>query len=279
MRAAHEIGLADLTVKAVAAHLGVSVGALYHHIDNKDDLLRLAAEYSVTRTRVPDDHGQHWALWLCEWAAYNRDVFAAEPTLLDHYLDGTISPEVIARRTESILTVLVRQGFTVPDALAAYELVAAYGMGAALHAIRANAPHGRDSVTQLRELLQRDPSPAPTSTRSCARSPTTRPTTPSARSGPASSRSSPASPPAAARTGTPWPTCSAATDAAHPAPSAPSGRRDRQATRASGWRTASNTIVPLSTWAWPSGRTDRRSERAAALSGCTSARTMSAASP
>src|SRR5262245_13502271 len=93
--AANEIGLSQLTLRAVAERLGVSVASLYHHVDGKDDLLRLAAEYTAARTPIPQAHGQHWAVWLLEWAFYNRDAFAAEPALLEQYLDGAISAEVI----------------------------------------------------------------------------------------------------------------------------------------------------------------------------------------
>src|SRR5262245_3924357 len=105
--AAHEIGLADLTLKAVADELGVSVAGLYHHIDGKDDLLRLAAEYSATRVQLPEDHGQHWALWLMEWATYNLDAFLAEPALLVQYLEGAVSAEAIATNVDRALGLLV----------------------------------------------------------------------------------------------------------------------------------------------------------------------------
>ena len=66
--AAHELGLDGLTLRAVADHLDVSIAALYHHVSGKDDLMRLAAEYSAANVPIPQDVGQHWAVWLQEWA-------------------------------------------------------------------------------------------------------------------------------------------------------------------------------------------------------------------
>src|SRR4051812_40854192 len=86
--AAHEIGLEQLTLKAVADHLDVSIAALYHYIDGKEDLLRLAADHAAAQVPLPEDHGQHWARWLLEWAVYNRDVFLARSGLLAQYLEG-----------------------------------------------------------------------------------------------------------------------------------------------------------------------------------------------
>lgn len=134
--AAHEIGLADLTLKAVAERLGVGVPSLYHHIDGRDDLLQLAAEQAVGRLRVPDDHGQHWAVWLLEWAVYNRDAFVEQPALLGQFLEGAISPEVVRRHAEGIRAVLERQGFDADGAYEAYQLVSTCALGEALTVLR-----------------------------------------------------------------------------------------------------------------------------------------------
>jgi AcrR family transcriptional regulator len=159
-RAAVEVGLSDLTLKAVAEHLGVSVAALYHHVDGKDDLMRLAADRSATRLRLPADVGQHWAVWLLEWAAYNHDAFVADPALLEQYLEGAISPEVIARNAQSILEVLVRQGFGADDALEAYEVVTTCALGTAINAIRdsRSAARGRPrAADEIRQVAVDDP--------------------------------------------------------------------------------------------------------------------------
>jgi AcrR family transcriptional regulator len=141
--AANEVGLTDLTLRAVADRLGVSVASLYHHVEGKDDLLRLAAEYTASRTPIPEDHGQHWAVWLLEWAFYNRDAFVAEPALLGQYLDGAISADVIAENTDAILAPLMAQGFSPAEAQSAYQLVSSCALGSAVHAIREQRAAGR----------------------------------------------------------------------------------------------------------------------------------------
>jgi AcrR family transcriptional regulator len=162
--AANEIGLADLTLKAVAAQLGVSVAGLYHHIDGKNDLKRLAAEYSVTRVRMPEDHGQHWALWLLEWAIYNRNAFLAEPALLVQYIEGGVSSETIADNFDIILGLLVRQGFSVREAFEAYTVISSCAIGAAVNATyeRVAAAQGRPIIAEHhRVLAQRAPTELP----------------------------------------------------------------------------------------------------------------------
>src|SRR4051812_6489016 len=128
-QAAHELGLEGLTLKAVADHLGVSVGALYHHVSGKDDLMRVAAEESTRAIPLPVDHGQHWGQWLLDWANYNRAVFTAQPGLLGQYLEGVIPPEAVLHNLESIMSVLVREGFAIEAANTAYELVISCALG------------------------------------------------------------------------------------------------------------------------------------------------------
>ena len=138
-QAAHELGLEGLTLKAVAQHLDVSIAALYHHVASKDDLMRLAAEYSATKVPLPVDRGQHWAQWLYEWAAYNRDVFLAQPGLLAQFLDGAIPHEVIAERVDVILGVLMRGGFTTLEANGAYELITSCAIGTTVSTLHERA--------------------------------------------------------------------------------------------------------------------------------------------
>jgi AcrR family transcriptional regulator len=153
--AAHELGLEGLTLKAVADHLDVSIAALYHHVTSKDDLMRVAAEYSASRVPLPTDRGQHWVVWLYEWAAYNRDVFQAQPGLLAQYLEGAIPAEAIAGNVDTILGVLVRQGFSILEANEAYELVTSCALGTAVATIREReaALAGRSIATVVQDVL------------------------------------------------------------------------------------------------------------------------------
>jgi len=147
-------GLEGLTLRDVADDLGVSIAALYHHVTSKDDLMRLAAEYSAARVPLPVDTGQHWAMWLHEWAEYNLDAFLAQPGLLAQYLEGAIRAEAIATNLEAILDVLVRQGFSVTEANEAYEVVTACALGTIVSVLRERevAAEGRSSAEAFREV-------------------------------------------------------------------------------------------------------------------------------
>lgn len=153
--AAHARGLDGLTLRGVADDLGVSIAALYHHVSSKDDLMRLAAEYSAAAVPLPVDRGQHWAVWLYEWAEYNRSAFTAQPGLLGQYIEGAIPAAVIARSIDSVLGGLTRQGFSIAEANEAYELVVSCALGTTVVVIREQelAAGGRSSAEAFRTVL------------------------------------------------------------------------------------------------------------------------------
>ena len=157
--AALEVGLSDLTLRAVADHLGVTTTALYHHISGRDELVQLAAERSARRLRTPTDVDQHWAMWLMQWAVHTRTAFVGDPALLDQFLDGVISPESVLHNVEAILDLLVRQGFSAADALRSFELVSTCALGSALGDVRdrRSVESGRGSRREaLRSLTAED---------------------------------------------------------------------------------------------------------------------------
>jgi AcrR family transcriptional regulator len=157
--AAHEIGLEGLTLKDVADHLDVTVGALYHHVSGKEDLMRLAAAESTRAIALPSDQGQSWAQWLLDWAHYNRAVFTAQPGLLGQYLEGAIPPEAMIHNLDAILSVLVREGFSVEAANAAYELVSACTLGTVVSStFERSMTNGRSNVAaRYTEVLDTTP--------------------------------------------------------------------------------------------------------------------------
>jgi AcrR family transcriptional regulator len=135
-RAAAEIPMQELTLRSVAERLGVSVPSLYHYVRGRDDLIRMAATESALRLSIPADQGQHWAVWLYEWAVYTGSSFASDPELLKHFIDGAIGPEVMAVNVDAAMGVCMDQGFTASEAREAYQLVSECALGAAIGAIR-----------------------------------------------------------------------------------------------------------------------------------------------
>jgi AcrR family transcriptional regulator len=158
-RAAFEVGLDNVTMKAVAERLGVSVPGLYHHVQGREDLMRLAAEYSAAQIAVPVDHGQHWAEWLLEWAQYMHGAFVAQPELLNQFLHRAIGVERMVVHVDAMLALLLRHGFDPNDAIDAYVLVSQCAVGAAVHDLREaeGARAGRPDVVEYHRAIAMAP--------------------------------------------------------------------------------------------------------------------------
>jgi AcrR family transcriptional regulator len=158
-RAAYEVGLDQVTMKGVADRLGVSVPGLYHHVEGRDDLMRLAAEYSAAQMELPVDRGQHWAEWLLECARYSHDAFVAQPALLAQFVNGSLGFDRMATHMDTVIGVLTRHGFTAPEAIDAHETVIECALGAAVTEIRTaeSARAGRPIIAEYHRVLAMQP--------------------------------------------------------------------------------------------------------------------------
>lgn len=144
--AAYEIGLPELTMRAVAERLGVSSTSLYYHVRDRDDLTRLVAEYSASKLVTPKDRGQHWTRWLLEWAEYTRAAFVGQPGLLEQFLNGTIELERMLPNIDLVIAVLEREGFDPDDSMRAFTLVSDVAVGSAVSELRRGGPPIRESI-------------------------------------------------------------------------------------------------------------------------------------
>jgi AcrR family transcriptional regulator len=161
--AAADMPLEQITLRSVAERLGVSVPGLYHYVSGRADLLRLAAEQSAIRMTVPEDHGQHWAVWCFEWADYVRRVFVADPELLKEFVNGAFGVDRMAGPADMAIGVCARHGFSERAGFEAYQLISECALGAAISGIRAvhAAAEGQSPALEMRLLAHRDAAELP----------------------------------------------------------------------------------------------------------------------
>jgi AcrR family transcriptional regulator len=157
--AALEIGLEHVSVRAVADRLGMSVPGLYHHVNGRDDIVQLAVEHSMRDLPLPDDSGQHWSLWLWDYARFVHDALVDDPEIIGHLLAGEINVEREAEHRHRVVALLRSRGFTTPEAEAAYRDVQTGALGAAADDVlrRATTARGirgtRRPMAAVRTLL------------------------------------------------------------------------------------------------------------------------------
>jgi AcrR family transcriptional regulator len=122
VRAAVELldteGLERVSMRRVAAELGVTVGALYWYVATKDELLELVLDDVLAEARAPDVAGE-WRAALAAHAERLRRVLLRHPWVLP--LLGrlpNIGPHAVAL-AEAALDIAVRAGFPDPPAVVA----------------------------------------------------------------------------------------------------------------------------------------------------------------
>ncbi|MET9021842.1 TetR/AcrR family transcriptional regulator C-terminal domain-containing protein [Actinopolymorpha sp. NPDC004070] len=128
-----ERGLDALSLRAIAARLGVRQPALYRHVDSKVDLLADVAAEVLDRwhtDRVPGDR-EPWQDFL------GRNARSLRRAMLS-VRDGARLMATAGPRSPSIdnaiaqVGLLERSGFAGPDAILAFIAVSRYTIGAAL---------------------------------------------------------------------------------------------------------------------------------------------------
>jgi len=145
----------QMTIRSLAADLGVAPMTLYRHVRDKDDLLDEVTDRLLAETWRPRSRRGDWRSWTIEAADRLRALLVREPVALHAYLrHPVVSPAAIARM-DAMLDVLDSAGFGKSKARRAYGVIHTYTVGfAALESSRgeivAHNDHRADDV--MREL-------------------------------------------------------------------------------------------------------------------------------
>ena len=84
-----QAGLAGLSMRKLAAELGVQAASLYKHFPTKDDVLDDIARGVIGRVDTSAfAEGQDWQQALASWAHSYRDALAAHPNLVPYLAQG-----------------------------------------------------------------------------------------------------------------------------------------------------------------------------------------------
>lgn len=144
---------ARMTMRSLAAELGVAPMSLYRHIADKDDLLNDVVEVLLERSwRVPS--GTHdWRTWIVEAADSLRRLLVREPAALYVYQRHPVVSPTALKRMEAMLDVLRGAGLDEDAARHAYAAVHTYTVGfAALEVSRTSAPVPADPDDLVAQL-------------------------------------------------------------------------------------------------------------------------------
>lgn len=159
----------QLTIRSLAADLGISPMAVYHHVRDKDDLLDEVVDRLLARAWKPKADPGEWRAWVVEAADRLRRLLVGQPAALHVYLAHPVTSPAALARMDSVVAVLRRALENDQTAERAYAALHTYTVGfAALEASRsgwqppqATAPPPSGTRSSRRHEVQRPISQKP----------------------------------------------------------------------------------------------------------------------
>ncbi len=147
-------GYEQMSIRSLAASLGVAPMSLYRHIRDKDDLLDEVVDRLLARIWRPAAAEEEWQAWVTEAASRLRDFLVSQPAALHVYLRHPVVSPAALDRMNAMMNVLRRAGIGEQTARSAYGTLHTYTVGfAALEAARAGAPPGTGDADGLARQL------------------------------------------------------------------------------------------------------------------------------
>jgi TetR/AcrR family tetracycline transcriptional repressor len=155
MRVTKRVGLDGLTMRALAAELDVTPMAVYHHVQNKSELLQLVADEVVGEVDVLPASAGPWEARLAALVRELRTRLAEFPGVGPYLLGSDVPMPVTDRLVESAIAMLVDAGFDEEEAALAFTTVHNYLLGRLYVEASLRGPRLR----RLRERRSRLPAP------------------------------------------------------------------------------------------------------------------------
>lgn len=149
---ADEDGLAAVSMRKVAAGLGVEAMSLYHHVANKDDLLDGMVDAVTAEFTVPPD-AENWQAALRARCHNARASLRRHPWAVG-LMDSRSSPGLATlRHHEAVLASLRDGGFSIAGAAHAFALIDSFLYGFALQERNLPFEKGEDLAQMADDIV------------------------------------------------------------------------------------------------------------------------------
>jgi AcrR family transcriptional regulator len=147
-------GYEEMSIRSLAAELGVAPMSLYRHIRDKDDLLDEVVDRLLEMVWRPAADEDDWEGWIIDAAARLRQFLVEQPAALYVYLRHPVVSPAAIERMDAVMGVLQRAGLDEATALSAYGTLHTYTIGfAALEASRAGWVPGDEGADDIAHQL------------------------------------------------------------------------------------------------------------------------------
>ncbi len=150
-------GIAALTIRSLAAELGVKPMAVYHHVANKEEILDGIVDLVFGEIELPTIGGE-WHSEMRRRAASAREAMRRHPWAIGLVETRTSPGYATLRHHDAVIGTLRAGGFSVEMTAHAFALIDAFVYGFALS--EATLPfNGPDTVPEVAEQMMAQFSP------------------------------------------------------------------------------------------------------------------------
>ncbi|GAA0583595.1 TetR/AcrR family transcriptional regulator [Actinomadura livida] len=150
-----------LSMRRVAAELGVAVMSLYNHVPNKSALLEGVAEHVVSGLELHDDPSEPWQERARALVRAFRKVAHDNPRCMTIVLTHKIDTPVALRPAERALALADAAGFDAETAVRIMRALLAYALGAQLREVGMSKMLGHLAETGAQAWSRLDPDEFP----------------------------------------------------------------------------------------------------------------------
>ncbi|KLL11195.1 MULTISPECIES: TetR/AcrR family transcriptional regulator [Protofrankia] len=128
-------GIDSLSIRRLAERLRVNGASLYHHFQNKDEIVVGAAKLALEGVRTPQAHDEPWRAWILRSARRLRQALREHPDLVPVMLRR--QPLSIGfMQLEATAALLAEEGVPVGAIAPMLEALELAAIGSALHEAR-----------------------------------------------------------------------------------------------------------------------------------------------
>jgi AcrR family transcriptional regulator len=153
-------GLDAMRIRRLGDELGVNGASLYHHFQNKDEIVVGAAELALQYVRTPDTRNEMWPEWLLRNTRRTREALMQHPHMIPVVL-GRAPLGIGTTMLESSATLLEEQGVPAEFILPLMETLEMLAIASAMYSRRLDDLGGvelsyHEHPTLLRASRNRD---------------------------------------------------------------------------------------------------------------------------
>ncbi len=153
-------GSEALTIRRLAAELGMGTMALYRYFPSKNDLVDAAVEIAAPEVHLPQPSAGPWKEQLARLARQLYRAGVRHPSIAWARFERPLQSPAAMRVTDRAIALLLDAGLTKADAVAAFKALLVLTFGAAAFTASEARPEVRQTAGQRHQTVPADTFPA-----------------------------------------------------------------------------------------------------------------------